>query len=199
MNISMLELDPRHIAAANAISDPGYMHRKIQEAFNAERSRHKVLYRLLDYAERKILYVQSMIAPNWSAIDNKGGFRLIEVKNIGGLEETFQEGNLYRFVTKLYPSRKKEDKRYPLTDPKSRLEWLSKEAEKNGFEIVETQESRQNACTIWRKTGAFKMGGVVYEGILKVKNREAFIKGYQDGIGPEKAYGFGLLMLKGRV
>lgn len=33
-------------------------------------------------------------------------------------------------------------------------------------------------------------------GVLRVTDAEAFRRGYENGIGPEKAYGLGMLMLR---
>ena len=38
-----------------------------------------------------------------------------------------------------------------------------------------------------------KLNKVVYEGKLKIKDREKFIKVLKEGIGREKAYGFGMM------
>ena len=198
MFLSMLEIDPRYTPAAMALSDPGYMHKMIQEAFDTKRNEYNVLYRVLDYAERKILYVQSKAVPNWMSLTRKG-FNLIEVKNIQGLENTFKEENCYRFAIKAFPSKKSSNVREPLIDRESRMQWLQRESQKAGFDVVEVQEREQVRKTIHRITGPFKLGGVVYEGVLKIKDKDAFVRAYQNGIGPEKAYGYGLLMLFGRA
>ena len=50
--------------------------------------------------------------------------------------------------------------------------------------------------TSWRKRHRIVHSCVDYQGVLQVTNRERFHAAYRRGIGPAKAFGFGLLLLR---
>ena len=77
-------------------------------------------------------------------------------------------------------------------------EWLARKAEANGFRISEVAHLQAGYVYFDRKpekgTGQ-KLRSVRYEGILKVTDAEKLHKAMISGIGPAKAFGFGLLSL----
>lgn len=202
MYLSKIEVNPYHPVAANALHDQGYMHRQLQAAFESARSEYNVLYRLMNISEKPILYVQSDIVPNWNKLATRG-FTLIDIRNTQEIVNNIQDNNIYRFEVKAYPSKKKATAirsrdghiREYLYDEEKQIEWIKKEAKKAGFELLEAYNKRSGTETVSRKTGDYKLKGTIYQGILRVTDKESFKQAYRKGIGPEKAYGFGLLLL----
>ena len=195
MYLSMLELDARYSSAALAIAEPDYLHKRIQEAFSAARKDHNVLYRLYDYPERKILYVQSDIAPDWGKVDGKG-IKLIEARDINAIESVFNIGKELSFSVNAYPCKKNHGKKFFLREQAQQIAWFKRNAEKNGFEVVDINISSTNRMPIQRKGGNFVLPVVCFEGILKITDETLFKKGFREGFGAEKAFGCGMLMLK---
>jgi CRISPR system Cascade subunit CasE len=101
----------------------------------------------------------------------------------------------YYFSLRAYPAVKKVVKkqrqgvRIPHADP---IKWLKDKASENGFEL-ERVSIRKKCCQSASK--GYQVA-VDFEGILVVKNKESFIQAVTKGIGPSKAYGLGLLLLK---
>ena len=87
---------------------------------------------------------------------------------------------------KIYPCYNIEDQRIFLLD----------RSLKNGFELKDEDfKIVERAHPLLKKRGMkhVKLNKVVYEGKLKIKDREKFIKTLKEGIGREKAYGFGMM------
>jgi CRISPR-associated protein Cas6/Cse3/CasE, subtype I-E/ECOLI len=112
----------------------------------------------------------------------------------------FYNHNQYIFSLRAYPAikkvifdengdRKKQGIRLPHAEPEA---WITRKAVKNGFEIknvIVAKKKRQNTSK------GFQMA-VDFEGVLTVKDRTLFLDALNKGIGPSKAYGMGMLLLK---
>lgn len=91
--------------------------------------------------------------------------------------------------------RKKNGRRTAIYNDKKLKEWLSRKAQQSGFE-VELCNADPPISQPFRKKGKFgKHVRVDFKGILKVFDRSAFKTAFAKGIGPAKAFGFGMLML----
>jgi CRISPR system Cascade subunit CasE len=77
-----------------------------------------------------------------------------------------------------------------------RLRWLSRRAEAAGFTIEDGQIRITEIATSGGRGGkSVTFGGALFEGILVVRDADLFPKALASGIGPAKAYGFGLLSI----
>ena len=96
----------------------------------------------------------------------------------------------------------KNSRRRILREPSERQAWLERKAEQNGFVILQSQEQEQ--AHVSGRHGA-NQGGTMhhdaqhYQGILQITDVEAFRKALQLGIGPGKAYGFGMFWGTGHI
>ncbi|MQF69057.1 type I-E CRISPR-associated protein Cas6/Cse3/CasE [SAR202 cluster bacterium AD-804-J14_MRT_500m] len=98
-------------------------------------------------------------------------------------------------------------KRVALLHENDQIDWLHRKGQLFGFEVLSVQAnskvpnlSTSTASKIHGQrtnTGnavqRISFGSVTFEGVLRIKDRELFRKGLEVGIGPGKAYGFGLL------
>jgi CRISPR system Cascade subunit CasE len=80
-----------------------------------------------------------------------------------------------------------------LTTKEEIFAWLHRKAETNGFAVREAALDR----VYWydSKGGVYDklLGAVVFVGVLVVTDPEKFCHAVCTGIGPQKAFGFGLL------
>jgi CRISPR system Cascade subunit CasE len=96
--------------------------------------------------------------------------------------------------------------RVPLRGEAARLEWLHRQAEHRGFQLCTTEEDlnvpdvrviEEPAVLGWRGNAGQRQrltfASVLFEGRLQVRDRVLFRAAVEGGIGPAKAYGFGLL------
>lgn len=92
---------------------------------------------------------------------------------------------------------KKNSRRVPLATRENLIAWIRRKGERGGFAVDE--ESLQ---TIPRGREYFERNGqrglhtaVEYRGVLTVTDPRRFHDAFRCGIGPAKAFGFGLLMI----
>lgn len=161
-----------------------------------------------------VILVQSAIEPNWDYAFQNARYLLTCDPQVKSFELSFQSGQVLRFRLLSNPTRKIDTKtgpdgkknngqRVPVR-PEKLEEWLSRQGERCGFS-VEGHPFIQTGYTYWRKpetekaveseakkdTGRRRV--VRYEGVLRVTNAELFLGSLTHGIGPGKAFGFGLL------
>ena len=95
--------------------------------------------------------------------------------------------------------RKRNGCRTRVCDPGELRAWLDRKAMAAGFNVEGAHHLRMSPPVdqvSWRKKRRITHARVDYDGILKVIDRERFNEAYRKGIGPAKAFGFGLLLLK---
>lgn len=201
MILSLLTLDLRSPSVRQSLQDCQDLHRSIMRAFDTGRSDAKVLYRLVRSEKNIQVYVQSIAEPQWERIESNG-FHCERIKDISRLPESFRTEQALRFSLFACPSKKvagegKNSKRVILRGEEAQLDWLKRQGEKNGFIILEAHISGKGEQLSGKKpSGSFQIAGVPFEGVLQVKDLDAFRKGFESGIGAEKAYGFGMLMVQ---
>ena len=147
---------PRDVARDSG--DVAQLHRTVMRAFpvpNGETARayHKVLHRLeVDHRRGTVtLYVQSQPAPNWEFLPT--GYIIeqddstLGIKRLIELYEAISTGRRLRFRLRANVTRKIDTKtgpdgvrrhgrRVPLYGEQAQLEWLQRQGERNGFQIV---------------------------------------------------------------
>jgi len=83
-------------------------------------------------------------------------------------------------------------------DGKSLRNWIERRGEAAGFSIVQLTLAQAGYAYV-NKTGKVGQGqrlrSVRYEGILSVTDADKFLAAVVSGIGPAKAFGFGLLSI----
>ncbi len=221
MKLSRLFLNPVSRDVARAQSDSQALHRRVMDLFGSAegpaRAAHAVLYRL-DVSERDgtvMLLLQSRAAPVLDGLpehflDPRAGADASATTDLTPLLERLEEGSRFRFRLRANPTRRIDTKsapdgtrrngrRVPLRTPEARLAWLERKLSASGFALVGGGE----ACLV--KPDGLQRGrrgearltheAVVYEGVLAVMNPPLARAALEHGIGPAKAYGFGLLSL----
>ena len=185
------------------------------------RAQHGVLFRmepLLHRDDRPTILVQSTTEPDWQLLPE--GY-CISAKSTPFNTE-FTEGQTFQFRLVANPTRKqkregqKQGQRMALLDtittdaeadgPTPAQAWLSRKGQQHGFEILWATSDgfwhgakRVNRDTPDRGSSAAKqtvpLYGVRFDGVLRVTNGQLLTEALQMGIGPAKAFGFGLLSL----
>lgn len=189
----------------NGFRDSYAWHKRIWEAFPGKPdAKRDFLSRLDDTGEcyrLLILSPEPPTRPDWCPSPNW------ESKTIS---EDFLGHTHYRFsllanptrkltVTKDDGNRKKNGRREPLRKREDLIEWLKKKSVQHGFEVdLQTLKTlprpRQNFSVIKKKiTGTHS--AVEYSGTLAVTDPVSFKEAVAKGIGPAKAFGFGMLCL----
>lgn len=186
------------------------------------RGRLEVLFRIEsgDDGRGLRLFVQSAGIPDWSRLSH--GYLLSVPENpacrpLEAAYERLNDGAVLSFTLAANPTRKvgttlksereagrKENgKRVPIRDPLQQVEWLVRKGERGGFELLVSERSgspnvalREEPMVRGRRSGAgLSLCCVVYQGHLRISNREAFLETLRGGLGPGKAYGLGLMLI----
>lgn len=201
MYLSQLSLRITHPAVRQSLRNCQDLHRTLMKAFDVSREQAGLLYRMIRTDQSIQIYVQSLVEPDWSRIESCG-FICLKQRDISTIEDKFRKEAVFRFSVLTYPSKKvkgegKNSRRVFLRTPEERLDWLHRQGIKNGFSVLEAYEpEKEQRVSGAKATGSFFLSGVTFEGVLRITDPVLFLKAFQKGIGSEKAYGLGLLMLR---
>ena len=203
MYLSRLSLQISSPGVRQSLRNCQDMHRTIMKAFDCSREEAQVLYRVIKTDQKLIVYVQSKNEPKWERVESSG-FHCEKQQDISALFKAFTRDKMFRFSLTACPTKKimcekKNSRRVLLRGTQNRIDWLIRQGEKNGFAIMESHETGKEVLISGNKEKKeFFLAGVPFEGVLQITDPEAFCQGYLRGIGPEKSYGFGMLMI-GRI
>ena len=190
-------MDVHHPSVRQAIKDRQDMHRNLVQIFKAG-----FLYRIVaDNKAGPELLILSKQPPDQSAMDSRG-YRLLSIRDMSALPELYDDGAVLKFDLLSVPSKKAKEnregnsRRVYLTDPVARADWLKRQGSKYGFDVLVVNEpSAEQTITVGRSTGAFQLTAIELSGVLRIINASQFWSSWEKGIGPEKAYGMGLMLL----
>lgn len=205
MMLSAFDLDERDGAVRSCLRNPYEMHRTVMSGFpdvadDAARRAQGVLYRVQADEKRIRLYVLCAVQPDWSRL-SKGFAPVGAPKSLSEMISAFAPGNRYAFDLLANPCKKvarpgKNSNRVFLSDPAEREAWLRRKAEAMGAKILWMREDGQVRSAAQRGTNQpIDQTGVRFRGELCVTDAARFAEAFGEGIGPGKAFGFGLLML----
>ncbi|SFW17006.1 type I-E CRISPR-associated protein Cas6/Cse3/CasE [Selenomonas ruminantium] len=200
MYLSKFHLNLRNVMARKCLADCQIMHRSIQRLFHCSRDESGTLYRM--DTKRLNLYVWSKLAPDLTDIPE--GMELMGVKNLAGLEESFQAGRCYQFdllaaPTKKVPRTNGNSQRRYLKTATERLAWLQRKGQQYGFRILHVEEGKEETTSGTHDEmhgGRMTDTAVLFQGVLQITQKELFCECWQNGLGPGKSYGRGMLLLK---
>jgi CRISPR system Cascade subunit CasE len=202
MYLSRLELNPTSRNAMRDIGDVSLLHKRLMTAFpsvsgDVPRQRLGVLFRIDSLDHRPIALIQSQVEPNWSALPEAYCLCPAECKDIGKALERIAEGATLGFRLRANPTKRIPDegnnpKRVALYGEEKQTAWFQRKAPENGFEPVVMKVVPEGTL---RTRDGKSFESAMFEGTLRVVDRERLIEAVKSGIGPGKAYGFGLLTL----
>lgn len=218
MHLSLLHLDIRSPDVLRDLRDPQFLHARIMGAFPSvldpeqkARAYFAVLYRLEEDRRlgRPMVYVQSAMTPDWSTLPVRylmeTGMPNPAVKDVGSAYGGLAAGRVLRFRLRANPTRTIDTKsgpdgahrngrRVPLQGVDRQIEWLQRRGEQFGFSLMRASVVASGSAELLRSSSTGRtFQGVLFEGVLSVRDPDLFREGLQRGIGPGKAYGFGLL------
>ncbi len=221
MYLSRLILDPRSRDARHDLANLYEMHRTLLCGFPAEpeptdfRQKHGVLYRI-DADARSgvpVVLVQSVTEPDWSPLAARPRYLLREpeCKDIRESIDGLTTGSCLAFrlranvtlrTCRNEDGTKGHPRRVPLRRAEECLDWLRRKAAQGHFELLpllvnpdlpDVRVVPEQDIEAKRGKGSMKFGSVLFEGRLRIADAGEFRNTMRRGIGPAKAFGFGLL------
>jgi CRISPR system Cascade subunit CasE len=217
LHLSRLAPNLRCREARRDLDDAYEMHRTLMRAFpgSAEGGPGRVLWRtdLPRGDGRPVVLVQSEKPPAWTGLPEGWLASAAECKP---WNPAFAAGYRLSFRLRANPSKRLSPqskgpngepveprwagKRVELRDEEEQLAWLARKATEAGFRViwaVPVAENRDAASrAVGRKGGrGLSVSAVRFDGLLTVTDPTALAVAVRAGIGPAKAFGFGLLSL----
>lgn len=158
-----------------------------------------------------VIVVRSAVDPEWNYAFHNAGYLLAASPEVKEFDPCYAQGERLRFRLMANPTRRlskhsrerdgqpvKDDsigKRVPVPADQL-LDWLVRRAESAGF-CVDKDSTTAQPGYIYVNKGrggdGHRLRSVRYEGILEVTDPDKFRNTLLRGIGPGKAFGFGLL------
>lgn len=205
MFLSQLVLNPRHRRTQSELASAYEMHRTVMEAFPEDLpDDERVLYRVDVKRETGVpkVLVQSQYEPNWSFLDETNGYLMPtrpEQDNPACCEfdVAFATRQILAFRLRANPTFKRDGSRLAYFEEEDQREWLHRKAERGGFRVGQVTVIPEG----WQETqkhpnaNSIKHYAVRFDGQLQVADPAAFHETLESGIGPAKAFGFGMLSL----
>jgi CRISPR system Cascade subunit CasE len=200
MYLTRLWLDSRSAQARRDLADPYDMHRTLVRAFVNDEAQEppRFLWRIEPVGawSEPVVLVQSLLEANWSVLTTLPGYlkRAAETKIVQP-EQLLQPGARYRFRLFANPTVTRNGKRYGLVSEDTQLDWLARQGERLGFSVEAGLVTGSGVLNGRKGDVRISLQRTCFEGILKVLNVDSVMAAMQAGIGPGKAFGFGLLSI----
>lgn len=249
--LSRLILDLNCRQVRSEIAHPYEMHRTLMHAFEGYavdkeknvREKCGVLFRadVDDHNSRAVVYIQSLVEPDWSYLGNCRNYLLSEkdirnpaYKNVTVSYRGLRNGQTVAFSLRANPTKRiakpskghdmLKGKRVALLREEEQIDWLVRKGDERGkgctggFRILAKEIQGQNdkirqivhvnVRQEGKQTGYKKDKKderrehrmthltVRFDGLLRITDSDAFRETLTRGIGPAKAFGCGLMLVK---
>ncbi len=181
------------------------------------RNAYGLLHRIDQKGECTVLYVQSNVRPDWHKL-TPGYAIQADDKKIDHLYSAIRKGDRLQFRLVANPTKRagksdegkerfhdpKKRRRIDIRTEEGRIRWLARKGEECGFRlanaassdsIVAAEASTERSLSFKHDAGRVTLGSALFTGVLEVTDADAFRTALAKGIGPGKAYGFGLMSI----
>lgn len=209
MFLTRFQMNMARRGAQRLLASPHAMHAAVLAGFPGTTT-ERVLWRTDPRQHGQDLLVLSPREPDLTHLVEQAGWPTAETwetRPYRGLLSRLENDQSWAFRLRANPVRSlppaegdKRGKRVAHITPAQQADWLLRQADKLGFAAGATEsptfrvtESRTTQFS--RQGKAVTLGTAVFEGTLRVTDRERFREALVNGIGPAKGYGCGLLTL----
>lgn len=195
--LSRVVFNPRDRDAARILENRHLLHGVVNTAVPIRiQGAPRWLYQLDETPQRTVLLVQAPIPPEWKHLSERVAPETDD-KEITSELEALLNGQTLRFALDAAPRVRRKATRTEAPLPaERRLEWLERHLAP-GAEVINCRVERTKRITARSRNGGVPADHtqVQYSGLLRVTRPSPFRALLVDGIGPDKAYGNGLLRI----
>ena len=172
------------------LDDPYRLHQWIWDALPEDRD-----------AERDFLFRSDVRARTMRILllsDRKPSIDHIDQWQVTEISDTFLKHPAYRFQVRANPTfrRGSDKRRLAIFDEEKLRDWFARKIKNIGAEICGLELGAPQTIRFRKENKSVTLVSVDATGLLRVTDPESFQKGFYDGIGSAKGFGFGLLMLQ---
>lgn len=112
------------------------------------------------------------------------------------IPETFLQHNCYAFEVVVNPTKRaRSGNLVPITGRQNIIDWFNSKAQAWGFQCLRTEIQRVEVQQFKKREHCITLEKASIKGVLKVLDRDTFIRSFQTGLGRGKAFGCGLLQI----
>lgn len=201
--MSRVEIDKENRRKISDLTHLGAYHNWVERSYPSEfekGERSRKLWRTDQLKGKTYLVIVSQLKPCIEKLEKYGVPGTGECKSYDAFLENITNNSemLFRLTANPVRAVKQNDIRgkvYPHITIEHQLGYLEKRSERLGFRLMENDYNIiERDFPSLRKNGkTIRLARVTYEGSLIVTNAEQFYKTLTEGVGREKAYGFGLM------
>ena len=209
-SLSRLTLNPENADVRRDLASPYELHRTLMRAFpDGARGGNRLLFRVEPEGVGRgvaVLVQSHPEPPRWDFLHGMKGYAC-RVEGPVDVRPALREGQRLRFRLAANPTKKVQNKRVPLIHDGPNPEghptyhdWLRRKAGQHGFEVLRAEDAPFRTALLNRRKDDYDkkelpLFGVRFDGVLRVTDVEALLEAVRGGVGPAKAFGFGLLSL----
>lgn len=200
MYLSRLLLNPRHSQVRRDLAEPYELHRTVMRAFPSkdQGGPGRVLFRLEPYRsdQPSLLLLQSTVQPDWSFLNELGEYTLsMDTKTF---QLDLQPDQPLRFRLRANVTVRRNGQRHGLFQEVDQRDWLRRQGNQHGFDPIDIhigRRGRQVTRRVRKGQPPRVHHAVEFDGRLRVTDPDRLTLAVCNGVGPAKAFGFGLLSL----
>ncbi len=205
MILSRLPLNPQSREVMRCLGDVYALHQRVMAGFRDQpipRAEQGVLHRVEIDRRGSILYIQSHRLPDWSTLP--AGFLAgsEDHRSLAPVVEALRPELVLAFRLRAHAAKRSHamgtgqhnNPRVPLRSEPERLAWLVRKGLQHGFTLAaDPRITHEPVVSGTCRDHRMIFAGTLYEGLLRITEIARFRDALVRGIGPSKAFGFGLL------
>jgi CRISPR system Cascade subunit CasE len=205
MYLSRITIPMLSRTAQRNLANPYALHASFLRAFPPDipGGGERILFRLEPelMGQSRIALVQSDTTPSWTE-DVLQEIATDAQSSLKTFEPELKRGRLLRFRLRANPVVTRDGKRLGLIGDEAHTDWLRRKGEKSGFRVREATSIDEGKVSAMKRRGGqetrMTFQSVRFEGFLDVLDPDLLWAAVKTGVGPGKAFGFGLLSLAGQ-
>jgi CRISPR system Cascade subunit CasE len=215
MHLTRFEINTARRGAKDLLRSPQRLHAAVLAAFPygeaGTSAAGRVLWRLDQHDRQALLYLVSPTTPDLTHLVEQAGWpstQSWDTRDYTPLLARLGPGDEWGFRLRANPifhratGPGKRGQRLGHVTVGHQTEWLRRQTERHGFEVVKGVEDESDVAVTHREILKFHrqdrlvtVATAVFQGRLRITDPDAFRSALTTGIGPAKAYGCGLLTI----
>lgn len=199
MLLTEMELKPIRVEQLHAADNLAKSHQWFARSlYQGTKKPDRYLFRLLQLANGTVkLFLLSQNKPNYKILAKYGRLKTIATKPYQIDLANTKDVNFNLLAAPTYRS-KKTHKLMPLTNFKMQKNWLTEKGKINGFKVKHVRVISEQMTSYQHDENSQKIDFklIEFQGTLTITDKNKFKKALINGIGRNKSYGLGMLLLE---